>query len=236
MKRVFILVGIMFLLTGCTASYDVEIKKDLTVTETASVIGDDRYKVGYLSLQELYEGMKENYIKFYNSESPEATKSFADEKKNSSAEYSKTYKNIEDYINSFYLKSMFSEGTKLTTEKSIVKIQSFGFFRGMELFQEGVDEDAPIEELKVKIKVPYVIAKHNADEYDEKTNTLTYKFNYSSFYKTLELSFDKDQEFKAPGIDILKIVFTVLGFGVAGIIGYFIYKKMYAKSKKNNKI
>lgn len=234
-KKTITLILSLFLLTGCTINYDVTINKDLTVVENMEILGDDRFKIGSeYTVDTMYETLKETYSELHQDEDLDNIKKYSSSG-NMAISSNKTYKNLEDFAQSKYIKKIYVDGLKIAKEKNLITISSDNNLDNFWLFVDGMEEEPIVTKLEVKIKVPYVVTKNNADQVDNKTNTYTWTYDFRDYSKRINLEFDKNRIFKT-GIDYLKIIKYILYIIGLSLLGYIIYRVIKLKNKKNNKI
>lgn len=233
-KIIICLITIM-LLTGCTANYNVTINKDLTVEENFEVIGDDRFKLtsGYTE-DSMYSALKETYSELI-------TEGDLDDIKTKIVNNNLTitsnikYNNLNDFANSKYIKKIYKDGLKVSTDRSVVSITSINELDNFWLFVNGMEEDPLINKLKVSIKIPYEVISNNATSVDKKTNTFTWEYDFQDYDKSIEITFDKNKEF-IYGVDTKKVTKYIVYIILLGLVIFAIYKVYKNKNKKNNKI
>ena len=234
-KKTIILILSLFLLTGCTINYDVTINKDLTVVENMEILGDDRFKIGNeYTVDTMYETLKETYSELHQDEDLDNIKKYSSSG-NMAISSNKTYKNLEDFAQSKYIKKIYFDGLKIAIKKNLITILCYNILVIFWLFVDGMEEEPIVTKLEVKIKVPYVVTKNNADQVDNKTNTYTWTYDFHDYSKRINLEFDKNRIFKT-GIDYLKIIKYILYIIGLSLLGYIIYRVIKLKNKKNNKI
>lgn len=227
--------GIILLLTGCTAEYNVTISKDLKVEENVVVLGDDRFKItGSYTIDSIYNALINNYSDIYNIVKNNNINKYSDSG-NLSASSEKSYNNLNDYVLSDYIKVLYSDGLSLKENGSVITIASDNLMDNFWLFLDDMDSDPLITELKINIKLPFVVTDHNADDVDEDSNTYTWVYNQNNASKQISIEFDKDRLFTENNI-LLIILKYGLFFLIIGVIVYFGYKILINNGNKNNKI
>lgn len=234
-KKILCLVLSLFLLTGCTISYDVTINKDFTVLEDMEIIGDDRFKIGDdYTIDSMFETLKETYFEIYQDGDLDNIKKYS-KSGNMAISSNKTYSNLDEFANSNYVKKIYANGLKITSENNLITISSESGLDNFWLFVDGMEEDPIITNLKVSIKLPYIVTNNNADEVDDKTNTYTWIYSFHDYSKQINLEFDKNRLFTS-GIDYLKIGKYILYVVGLAFLGFIVYNITKSQNKKNNKI
>ena len=90
----------------------------------------------------------------------------------------------------------------------------------------------PFEEGVIKISLPNrEVVSHNADSYDEETETYTWKVDNINT-REISITFDKTADKYFPLIEILVIV----GFVAVCIAGGYFYTKIVMKKDSRNKV
>lgn len=233
--KLIILIFALFFITGCTANYDVVINDDLTVSENIEIIGDSRFKVdGNYTIDSMYNTLKETYTELYENSDLENVSKFVKDG-NMSISITNSYNDLDSFASSFVIKKIYSKGLDINKKQNIVGISSDNQLDNFWLFVDGMEEDPLITNLQVKIKVPFVVTKNNADKVDAKNNIFVWNYNYNDYSKKINLEFDKNRKFSS-GIDFLKI-FKYVGLVVVLVgIGLVCFKFIKNKSNKKNKI
>jgi len=226
---------ILFVVTGCTAEYNVTINKDLTVSESIQVIGDDRFKLtNEYTVDSMYNALTNTYNEIYDIvKNNIINKTSIDN--NLSVNGENTYASVKEFINSDYIKILYGDGLSMKTSGNVITLSTDNTVDNLWLFIEEMDEDSLISELNVNIKLPYLVTDNNADKVDDKNNIYTWEYDFNSYDKQILLEFDKSQSFKK-GIGFLTILKYVVVIAIIGVVGYFGYKLLGGLSNKNNKI
>lgn len=190
MKKIVILVCLLFFITGCTVTYNVSINEDLTVTEEALITpSDDLYDIYYKTsrsnvLKEFLEEYRE--ILQQNNYTSEVIKD-----SNPYIKLHKTYQKMEDYIQNGILFNDYFDEIKYSKDDDIVKIETIGF----NPINDEVPERFSIDKVVIGIKSSYEVVSSNAKKVDKKSNTY-----YFELYKDTEdfkiiLEYDTSKKF-----------------------------------------
>lgn len=169
MKKIFMLLIFLFILTGCSVKYNLTINEDLTITEEAKLTGTEDF------FKDFYKSTKKNVI---NSQL-DSYKSLLDENnyqyeiKDDSIPYvfvQKKYDSFKEYIDTTLLFNEYFDEVKYTENGNIKRLETVGFNENNPENPDRFD----IKELEISIKCPFKVKEHNAKKVDKKTNTYYY--------------------------------------------------------------
>ncbi len=192
-SKILIIVFILFILTGCNVSSNIEIHRDLSVSETVNMGGtyeffDNRYKMMKINvIKEVLdgEGRKEyltnNGYKYSIDDSGVFPFVVA----------TKRYKSLEDFTQNTIFKDEYFETFEVVKSKSLVTINAKNFIQ----YEDGDIDRFDIAACSINIKVPYKVVENNADSYDYKTNTFIWNIKRGTIDKEIKLTFDKNHIF-----------------------------------------
>lgn len=261
MKKRIIIIIFVFFLTGCSASYNLEITEDLKIKEDVYLIGKTSEFTSYgNSLTSTFD----NIIKVYqeNNLKPKLNLNSIDYSNvDDSQEYlditlTRNYKNFDKYKNSDILINCF-KSYDIVEENKQYKLYINGINWDTIDQATSVDKyDFIIDTINVKITLPFKVLSSNADYQEEDTNTYIWAVNRETTNEfEIRLDFSKKDKFvKQEGFitnAINAIVTTITGsndqeknekikifiiIGFVLILGGFIYyiaKKIY---KNNNSL
>lgn len=218
MKKVIILIIMLFIVTGCSVKYNITINEDLSLIEEAKLTGTDAFFDNYYkttktnvlkSFIEIYEDiLNENNYKY--------------ELKEDNVPYvlvTKEYNNVNEYINNSKLFNDYFDEIKYTENGNIKRIETIGFHEN--------DIDNPerftISELEITIKCPYNVKEHNAKGFDKLTNTYYYELNEEN--DKIIMEYDASSKFN-PDSDFIKtIIISIIIIIVCFIVAIFLNKK-----------
>ena len=189
MKKIFWIIAFVFLLTGCTAQYNLIINEDLSIVEEAKLSGTNEFYSNY------YKSTKKNVLQTILDRYTELLEQNGYEYKlvadnNPYVYLKKKYDTIDDYTKNTILLNDYFDKINYTESDSIIKIETEGF-------HENNPEDPnrfDIKELSISIKCPYKVVNHNAKSFNKKTNT--YYYDLSKENKII-LEYDKNKKFNA---------------------------------------
>ncbi len=232
LKKIILILIIIFITTGCVSSdYNLTINKDLSVNEEVFISATDEY------FDLFYMDYRLTIVKnVYNNQEimktlPDNNYSYKliEEERRPGVLANKKYNNINDYIKETIFKTQVFEDIEYIEKDNLITIQTKNFLPYVE---DETDVRYPISDLKINIKVPYVVTSNNADKYDNVTNTYTWNIDEETKDKKIEITFDKNKIYVYNlGIYIFISILIILA-----IIVIVIILKMVKKNKRNNKI
>lgn len=212
--RLLLLVAMLFLLTGCKATYEIKINKNLSVEETLSAYETvDYFNINYTyydrseAIDSLYETMKEKLPVKY---------AYKHNSNNTGIIATHNYKNINQYLkeNNFY--RQFFENVDLKEKDSIISIETTGDFYK---YNQQDFERFAVDQFELKITTPLKVLKNNADKVEG--NTYIWYITRMTEDKKIILQMNKGvtnaTQFDVPII----IIFIVI---VLVAVGYVVYK------------
>lgn len=237
-KRKVMLLSIfmVLLLSGCTGQYEIKINKDLSLEESFTIIGDERFSLTGYTPDSMFQTLTNTYQDYYESKDYNLFSNINHDNKLKTS-FQKNYSSLEDYKNSFYIKQIYEEGFTVTKKENIITLDSRGSLKNFWVLLPGDYEESLFDEVKISIHVPYVVGDHNADIVDKDHNIYTWIYDYQESNKTIHLNFNKDKEFVSnknrlwQNIFMIASIVIVLGLGI--YCGYRYYQK---KNKEVNKI
>ena len=218
MKKVLILVFFLFLITGCSVQYNLEINEDLSILEEAKLTGTDEFFANY------YKTTRKNVLQSFIDEN-------SDTLKQNNYEYQliddkipyvlvkKRYDNIDLYTEKTILFNGYFDEVKYTKNENIVKIETIGFNENNPLDPSRFD----VKNLDISIKCPYKVINHNAYDIDKKSNTYYYHLDDKSNYQII-LEFDTNKKFNKYEDMIMFIIIGLLII-IASWVMVFVLKK-----------
>lgn len=221
MKKVFIILISLILLSGCTVYYDINIDENLIITENISYIEEDiRFDEETSMTKEEYEGILRN-LKI---SAQEHNYEFIDKTQNNNVDISLVketpFKNFNDpfFLNGKYEKFNTSCNEKLCSlTASVIENTNIG--------------DGDLIYFNIGISVPYEVLKHNASYYDEQKNVYYWYHSPIDEQKNIELVFKnggkniiKSNETKAKTKSIFWVIIGLIISSVIVSFGYKIYK------------
>lgn len=194
MKRIFVLLVSILLLTGCSIKYDLlitdkeEVKEKFTITvdnETAIKKSNsvDEYLDYYSNIYTANKGYGQFSIKTKKG------------KEFSSFIVTNTYSDLNKYVDSYSFISMFNDAsiervgnyvTFTTTENEYLKIIKS---------DEYLDEEFYYKDLKINIKFYNKVVSHNADFVDEANNVYTWDITKPNPKEYITFKFSNEKRY-----------------------------------------
>ena len=237
MKKILLIIVCCIFLTGCAnVTYNLEIKKNLSVEEKVNMSATKEYfDTFYMNLpvtivKEIYDNNEwmaplknEHYnIEFRKDNTPYPS-IFA----------SKKYVTIEEYIvNTAYQKQLFEE-INVSKDNNLITISTKKLLEYRPDDSNGGignDSRAPISNLSINIKLPFVVTKSNADKVDKSTNTYTWKITDKTENKEINITFDKSKMYIYNITWYISLIIII----ILAIIATIYIIKMIKKNKNNN--
>ena len=232
MKKILILL-IPFFLTGCASvNYNLEIEKNLEVSEEVFITGTTDYFNNFYKnypltiVEEWYQS--ERILNTLN-ENNYNHKIITDEVTYPGVLVKKKYNSLTEYSNNTIFKDQTFEKIYSITNDNLITIKAVDFLPYLE---DETDARYAISNLSINIKVPYVVVNHNADKYNKQTNTYTWAITEKTDEKEIELTFDKNKVYVYNLV--MYISMFILCLVIVAII--FVVRKYIKKSKINNQI
>lgn len=234
MKKI-LLISLLFL-TGCSVQYDLvitdkeEVKEKFYVYVDNEIIENNSMSIDeYLDHYSSIYSQNERYKNFNITTKEGKNKSYF--------KVNRTYKNLNDYTDSYSFKSMFDyaeieRGNKYTSFTT----SSNAYLKALKN-DELISESSKYDSFKISIKFYNEVVNHNADEVDKKNNIYTWNVEEDDDEDFIFFKIGPKVKYNVVLKD--KISENILSIGIisglvvliASVIGY-----VYVKSKKNNEI
>lgn len=201
-KKILLAIIILFIMSGCSVKYELEITKDLKVNEKISIKenNDTFTRVG--TTNKLYiSTMAETYRNNDRYKLYEIKEDY--NKEQSGIEATKKNKTLQDYqLNNGVKKTLFGF-IVLKEEKNQVTFLATEY-RGEQFFVESNRGEIEYDDVQVDIKLPFEVKEHNSDKYDEEKGIYTWYFDKTSKDKEIKLVFNRKVSLKKQFLRILK--------------------------------
>ena len=212
MKRILILLSCIFLLSGCSVEYNLEISRDF-VKENIEIGKFDASNVKDFQYLTPYAIINDQYQEFYG---------FDYKNKVLNLTYEYDYQNIEmsEAINECYDMSNFSN------DEQYYYILTSNEFKCLSY----LDYDA--DEVKINIKSDYKIVSSNADYVKKSVHTWVINQNNSD-NKPINIKFDLTETVYRDPLSSISICLMVVS--VLSVIGVIVFI-VYLFGRKRNKI
>lgn len=201
-KRILLIISLLFIVSGCSVKYEIEITKDLKVNEKLILTENNKTFIQNGTTNKLYiSTMAETYRNNDRYKSYEINEEY--NKEQSGIEAAKKNSSLSDYqLNNGVKKTLFGF-IVLKEEKNQVNFSATDY-RGESFFEEADAAELKYEDVQVDIKLPFEVQEHNSDKYDEEKGIYTWYFNKNTKDKEIKLVFNKKISFKKQIIRLLK--------------------------------
>ena len=222
MKKILLLLGCIFLITGCKVEYNLVINNDLTVFEEVKMTGTDEFFDNY------YMSTKINIVNMIFNEGKQNTlkeNGYSYEIINENTPYviaEKKYNDLSQYSKNTIFFQQYFDSVNVTENDGIVSLNTGEFIPNNPDSLERYD----IKTSTIKIKSPFKVVENNASLYDEKTNTYTWYIENDTTDFSINLSYDSNEIYVPPkdNINIILIIVAII-FMVGSIVVYIVNKK-----------
>lgn len=225
MKKKLVLISALFLLTGCSATYEIEIYDD-TINEKIDIT--DSTSSSAIEVKEKIYNIFETKVGGVD-ELARNFQPYSDKKNNYySIRENSTFK-IEDYKNEVANITDCCRSIELSDDGDYIVFRTLGYFKWFEQYED-------LDELTIRIKSNHKLVETNADEIHRYSYTwIINKDNYKEKIPYIKLYSDKyvfnyNNEFVKKVLPIVVITGIILG---GSGITYFYLKK---KNSKINEI
>ncbi len=216
MKKIIVFICLI-LLTGCTATYEINIKDDkitekLTAIETNQLIFDDRNDSGW-TIRDMFDATVNSIDDRFSNKNGKIKSINSDDKLG--IEYTNTINSIENssILNQCYI------NPRVTVNGSEVTLDTGFNFKCYEYYEN-------LETIKIVLKTNYKVISTNADE--ESNGKYIWNFTKDS-NKQIKFTYDKSVTNNSTNMYLIIIVIFVII--IVGITGYVIIRK----NKNSNK-
>lgn len=214
MKKIKILLLALFviILTGCKGEYNLEFKDDSSLKEEINFSIENK------------DNAYEKTIKLFESnEIDDSMYSVSQNDEYVNIHYEEEFNSLEDYV----LHSKFY--SRLFKDENIIKNNKGIYYKGKANLKlndntsnSNLNESFYIDDLKINVKIPFVIKDNNADSV--KDDTLTWVLNDSDTFKKINFSFNYLKS------NNLYIIVIALCSGIV-LVSAFIFIRNYFKEK-----
>lgn len=223
MKKYLILVICALILTGCSATVDINVDDYYDTTEKTTISFNNSQAVGYESVNDYVN----KYLDFYKSaiELRKYSYTFDEGEKESSVTFNKEKEDICTYVNNNMFSVYLYNVLKCTDDGEYYIIQSEGV---NSLSLPSNKKKFNIEKLTINVTLPIRAEENNADFIGENKYTWQYDLNshsnksiYLKISKTLLAENKQKVESKdkfMSGVKIFLIVIIIIGLLFVGLI------------------
>lgn len=227
-KRRFLFLLLLFLLTGCTVNYNLEISEDLSLSENVEAIENtitmqtNTNLVGEDAVNYLYEMFAPSDLEFTSSKDDNNTTGISN----------RTFSSFKEYKETF--------STDVFNEVNIKKennIYTFTANQSNKLDDSG-SESLIYDEININLTIPFKVTQNNADEVNG--NVYTWNIRKNQSLKNIIVSFDKNTPITSSSIVIgdkvfnYKLIVSLIILGLFIIFLFIIF--IISKNRKNNSV
>ncbi len=229
-KKIFLLILVTILLSGCSVKYNLYINEDLSVNETVVAyeeINLFKVKTGQnakVAANSLFQAnkIKDKEYTFTTIEDDNIVESTA----------SISFDSLEEYRN--YFKTDLIKEVNITEKDNIVTLE---YEQDVKLTDES-SKSLPYESIEIRIYVPYMVTETNAERVEGKTYIWTIKKEQD--LKDIKISFNKSETDTSKkfnfGLFEVNIKYSVIMISGIITVGLLIVLIVYINNKKNNRI
>lgn len=221
--KFFLLVGLLFLLSGCTLNYRIDIDKTGIVEEKSTLIESSENISQYTLdpttyISDILDEVRND--KKYNS----YILSTSQDSNNAYGIGTRKYIDFENFKNKSIIVGEMFKSISITNNDGIVKIlmepqETFTYF------EDTTQDSSLLEEVNIEIKLPYEVIKSNADSKTD--NIYVWNIKKGNILKTINITYDTSQAYIKP------ISTSVIILGGAGLLVLFVAIYVFVKYKRN---
>ena len=209
--KMFLLLIIVFLVCGCSGTYNLKINKDLSVSEELNITLEDESS-NYDSINDL----------FINNNIDEKDYRIVIENNDLNVTYNNKYDSIEDYLlNSFLYKQLF-DNISYNTDRKEFSLEASNIFNNN---NSTLNFSNRIKSLQIKVDTPLNVVEENSDSSTD--NSYIWNIDNKTKEKDLYLIFSVDNNIFTTG--------NILVFGaiiiVLIILVYLLIKRLLSSRK-----
>ncbi len=244
MKKNFILLAVILLLTGCKATANISIDKD-TITETVRVFEQDSKKY------ESYKKWNGFPITLYYDQKLKSPAWMPNREKESGVPYYNVDIDDQEHIISMSGKFSLTNHTKSSLVRNCFRLYNIIQEDNKTIFSTSKGLTCAFNNFDIVVSTPYTVVTSNATKVDTETNTYIWNINSSNVNNSnvyLEVDFSKryneepaengesnssNEQSQPVNEKTNFIVFIVVAVGllIVIIISYYLYKKRQKTSQ-----
>lgn len=225
MKKILIIIGCAFLLTGCDVTYN------LTINDNNSF--DEDITMSFLKSNTNYDDI----LVYRDNKTPVSKNSSEEKFYDSSVTENGNYYNLNYHYNhdidglkdSYFINNCYSNSSIVSTEDEITfsSGQNFSCFIG--------DDGLKADSVRINITTKLKVLDNNADEVNG--NTYTWIISANNYLnKEINLTLKKNREFSLEAIDAEGSASSMTGIivGIIILVGVLVYLFVRHQLRKNN--
>jgi len=189
-KKIWLLLILALVVSGCTAKYTIKITKDLGVEETIVALQDAQFFNQYenSSAQRVISFLVAPHLDYLNSNNYIVRETIGPSF--GGVVINNSFDTIEKFKETSKFTEQYADEWEYITNGNEVTLRIVGAFNADEYDQTG---RYLIEEGEINIQLPFKVISHNADSYDEATNTYTWLIEKPGVEREITITFDKSK-------------------------------------------
>ncbi len=243
--NILLLTILLIFLSGCSMEYNIVINDNMQIEETIYILEDnDVISIYSPNINQYVNNMIQQQ---YDNKiiSNEYSVEYISVNSKSGVIATRLYDKFSNFSDSTKLKDNIYKIVTMTINENMVYLNFDSIEDTYELFLDNELEEAFLDSLILKIKIPYEVISNNADEVNKETNTYIWNYDKFTIDKDVELVFDKDNKFNFNILDKvinmyndnININWLIIIIGIVIISCLiFIFKFIIIISRRNNKI
>jgi hypothetical protein len=225
----------VFTITGCTIDYNLTINSDKQVEETTKIINSNEMILLHNESVNLFLTEQINTHKQIDIFRRYVFGKHLG-KDSSYISIKRTYGTLKDYITSPTFNHLFENATITETEE-YVSFQTTGEYYYNNVYGEQSEPDFYVGDINIQIRFHNKIIDSNADEIDEKSNTLKWKITDKNLEKSIYFKVSNEKRYDIIVIDyIMKNQSTIIISLSILVVIMIISLYVYVNFRKNNTI
>lgn len=218
-KKLILLLFSVFLVTGCTANYNIEIYNK-TINENIDLIDNTS-----ISAQDNRDKIENIFIKYHEDTDMlylREFKEFTNEQKKVYSLSEKSSYSFEEYQQELQYFRNCCRSVELSDDGNYINFRTLGYIKWFEKYEE-------LDKIQIKVKSNHKVKEHNADKVNRYEYTWDIdRYNYQEKIPSLKLYSNKyvfDYEGKFMKRVIYFIVITVIIVSIVGGLYFHINEK-----------
>lgn len=194
--KLFLLILVTIIVSGCTANYNIKINLNGSIEETAELTEEKNRLLKNFS-EEKFEDYVTDYIKINEFEDKiDKYKIFINDK--AGVNVNNAYKDIYEFADTSPAINYVFKKVRVKEQNNIVKIESVE--SGYEIVYRDNDGELNYTNSYISLSLPYQVISTNANTIDEETNTYTWKLDEE--FEGIEIEYNTKKYFS---YDIFKL-------------------------------
>jgi len=227
-RRIFLIMALILFCCGCTADYTIKINEKLEVEESALILEDAAFYNKYenSSVQRVISFILEPNLDYLNANDFLVEQIIGTW--TAGVKITNSYESIEKYKEVSKFSEQFADSWDYFEDGDEITLRIRGAFSDSDQDQSG---KYLVNEATINIQLPFEVIDHNADNYNESTNTYTWNIDRAGAEKEIFITFDKTIK-----KDLMQLYLIIGGIIVVVlIIVVYVYGAL-AGSKRRNEI